>query len=248
MSYESWVSKCLYWKNKWQLYVSEFEDDTDGINLYTVIEALNIYSKQNDVFIIDAGNTNYISCQNLKLKENQRFINPGSQGDMGFAIPASVGVGCVNEKYNPIVIVGDGSFNTNLQELASIKANNIKSKIIVLNNDGYLSIRTTQKKLFNQTYGVSSSTGIFFPKIEKIANSYEMKYVCIKTNVELFKNIENFLHLPESVIFEIKCKIDQEVIPYISLKEDVMGNKIQCGLEDMYPFLSEQELKDEMII
>jgi acetolactate synthase-1/2/3 large subunit len=209
---------------------------------------LNIFSKDNDVFIIDAGNSNYISCQNLKLKDKQRFINPGSQGDMGFAIPASVGVGLADSNCNPIVIVGDGSFNTNLQELGSIKANKIKSKIIILNNDGYLSIRTTQKKIYNEIYGVSSSTGIFFPDVQKISEAYGINYFCIENNFQLHKAIEEFLHSSEAIVFEIKCKIDQEIIPYISTKEDTIGNKIQCGLEDMYPFMDVEELNKEMII
>lgn len=248
MNYENWLSKCMHWKNKWKLYLSEFENDIDGINLYTVVESLNLHSKENDVFIIDAGNSNYIACQNIKLKENQRFINPGSQGDMGFAIPASVGVGLVDNKYNPIVIVGDGSFNTNLQELAAIKQNKIKSKIFILNNDGYLSIRTTQKKLYNQVYGVSSKTGIFFPNIKKIANAYDLKYIYVDTNESLFQNVSEFLHSNESIIFEIKCKYEQEIIPYVSLKVDSQGNKIQCGLEDMYPFLNQEEIDSEMLI
>lgn len=243
-----WVEKCKYWKNKWVLYLQEFQNEDNGLNLYTVIECLNIFSRINDVFIVDAGNANYVGSQNLKIKEGQFFINPGSQGDMGFALPASVGVGLADIKFNPIVLVGDGSFNTNIQELASIKANNIKSKIFILDNDGYLSIRNTQINFYNNNvYGESSNTGLFFPDFEIIAKAYDFKYFYIQNYEELSNKINDFLHTDECIIFHVKCKYMQEIIPTLSLKTDKQGNKIQCGLEDMYPFISELELKEEMI-
>ena len=249
MSYDNWIQKCKHWKSIWPIYIDEYKCDNDGINLYTIIECLNEFSKDNDVFIVDAGSTNYVGSQNLRLKENQFFINPGSQGDMGFSIPASIGVGLANEKLNPIVIVGDGSFNTNSQELATIKANNIKSKILLFDNGGYLSIRNTQMRFYdNHVYGESLETGLYFPNYQKISDAYELKYIKINNNKDLYENISKYLHSSECIIFHIKCKFVQDILPNLTLKIDEYGNKTQCGLEDMYPFLSNEELMSEMII
>lgn len=248
MLHSEWAEKCSHWKQKWPLYLDQFKNDQDGINLYSVIEYLNIFSKSYDVFIVDAGSANYVGSQNLRIKQNQYFINPGSQGDMGFALPASIGIGLADFKYNPVVITGDGSFNTNIQELATIKANNIKSKIFILDNDGYLSIRNTQANFYNNNiYGESNKTGLFFPNLKTISEAYEIKYFLAENNQDLAFQIQNFLHADECIIFHIKCKHTQEIIPTLTLKTDLNGNKVQCGLEDMYPFLSAEELELEMI-
>ena len=139
MSFEkqSWVNQCQEWKNKWPIYQDVFSDDLDGINIYAVIEALNKNTNSNDVFITDAGTAAYAVGQNLKVDINQKIVMPGAQGDMGFALPASIGACLQNPNSNVIVITGDGSFNTNIQELATIKAQKANVKIVVLNNKGY---------------------------------------------------------------------------------------------------------------
>ena len=246
MSKQKWIEKCLSWKNKWPVYLEQFNDDTDGINLYFVIEALNKTSDQNDIYITDAGTAYYVASQNLNLTKGQKLIFPGAQADMGFSLPASVGVGLAAQGKNVIVITGDGSFNTNIQELATIKANNSKTKFIILNNDGYLSIRNTQAKFYNgHIYGESASTGLWFPSLEDIAHTYHLKYYKINNNEDLIEALEKNIHNDESAIYDVKCKYFQEVIPTLSLKQSKNGKMIQCGLNDMYPFLSDEELENE---
>lgn len=246
MSKQNWINKCLHWKKKWPVYLEQFNDDKDGINLYYVIESLNYVSKDDDIFVTDAGTAYYVASQNLNLIKGQKLIFPGAQADMGFSLPGSIGVGLAAKDRNVIVITGDGSFNTNIQELATIKANNVKSKFIILNNDGYLSIRNTQAKFYNgHIYGESTSTGLWFPSLRDIANTYHLEYYKADNNAELkevFKNIHN----DECAIYDIKCKYLQEVIPTLSLKQSENGKMIQCGLNDMYPFLSDEELKNEI--
>ena len=246
MSKKNWINKCLHWKKKWPVYLEQFNDDKDGINLYYVIESLNYVSKDDDIFVTDAGTAYYVASQNLNLIKGQKLIFPGAQADMGFSLPGSIGVGLAAKDRNVIVITGDGSFNTNIQELATIKANNVKSKFIILNNDGYLSIRNTQAKFYNgHIYGESTSTGLWFPSLRDIANTYHLEYYKADNNAELkevFKNIHN----DECAIYDIKCKYLQEVIPTLSLKQSENGKMIQCGLNDMYPFLSDEELKNEI--
>lgn len=246
MSKQKWVDKCLHWKKKWPVYIEQFNDDTDGINLYYVIESLNKVTNENDIYVTDAGTAYYVASQNLNLVKGQKLIFPGAQADMGFSLPASIGVGLAAKDKNVIVITGDGSFNTNIQELATIRANNIKSKFVILNNDGYLSIRNTQAKFYNgHIYGESPSTGLWFPSLKDIAHTYELKYYKIDNNEELLEAFKN-IHNDECAIYDIKCKYLQEVIPTLSLKQSESGKLVQCGLNDMYPFLSDDELQNEI--
>ena len=238
--YANWVEQCQFWKNQWPVYNNDFENDIGGINLYQVMEEVNNLMNSNDVILTDAGTAYYIIGQNLRLKENQKLIFPGAQADMGFALPASIGVYLHNNEFNIIVITGDGSLNTNLQELASINAVNAKVKFIVLNNDGYLSIRNTQKNYYdNNIFGESEKTGLWFPDLSKIASAYNFNYFHIQDNNELRTLLQKFIHSDKSIIFDIKCKYWQEIIPTLAIKFDPILNKnVQTGLDDMYPFMT----------
>jgi acetolactate synthase-1/2/3 large subunit len=240
----AWVQECQKWKEKWAVFSPDFEDDTDGINLYNIIENLNKTMLSEDIIITDAGTAYYIIGQNLKLKENQKLIFPGAQADMGFALPASIGAFLTDKKSNVISVIGDGSFNTNIQELASVNATEAKVKFIVLNNGGYLSIRNTQKNYFNNNiYGESEKTGLWFPNLKKIADAYDMEYVLIENNLNLKDYFELYLHANKTIIFDVKCKFWQDVIPTLALKFDpISKTNIQTGLDDMFPFLNQEEL------
>jgi acetolactate synthase-1/2/3 large subunit len=246
-NHQEWVNKCQHWKNKWPIFNIKDNDDSEGINIYSFIEILNKHSFENEIYVSDAGSAYYVTCQNLKIKEKQKFIISGSQAEMGFALPASIGVYFADNTKNVIVITGDGSFNTNIQELATIKYFNLPIKIFILNNNGYLSIKNTQKKFYEgREYGTGFNKGIWFPQLEKIAKAYEFDYIKIDSNEKLIKNITNILSNKNPIICEVICKEIQEIVPTLALKKDEKtGKNIQCGLDDMYPFLSEEELKQE---
>lgn len=247
---EHWVNKCKHWKEIWSVYQDSYKDDTDGINLYTFIEILNNKMSSNDTIVSDAGSAIYVPSQNLKMKEYQKFVLSGAQADMGFALPASIGVYLADTTKNVIVITGDGSFNTNIQELATIRYLNLPIKIFVWNNSGYLSIKNTQKKFYEgRVYGTDINHGLWFPNLKNIAITYEMEYVKISSNEELQNSLSDILNKKTSIICEVICKEDQEIVPTLMLKKDkITGKSIQCGLDDMYPFLSEDELNKEKII
>jgi len=64
---------------------------------------------------------------------------------MGWALPAAIGVAMASDQ--PVIsIIGDGSFMSNIQELAVVKQHNLNIKFVILNNNGYLSIKITQTK------------------------------------------------------------------------------------------------------
>jgi acetolactate synthase-1/2/3 large subunit len=244
----NWLEKCNHWKTKWETVDIQDMNDIDGINLYYVIECLNNISLSNDVFLTDAGTAYYVLSQNLKIKQNQKIVMPGSQAEMGFCLPASLGVYLANKDLNPILIIGDGSFNSNIQELGSLKANDVPSKILLLNNDGYLSIRNMQKNFYNNNvYGESSATGLFFPDYDLLSKSYGIEYYRIETNEALYETLEKTLNSKKTILYDIKCKFYQEIYPTLSFRTDLQGNKIQSGLHDMYPFLNLDEIDQEMI-
>ena len=243
---DKWSDKCNEWKSKWPIYNPEVHrSDKGGLNLYEIVESINRNMEPNDCFIVDAGQPCYILSTNGKYKQNCRYMAQAAQGDMGYAIPAAVGVHFADPTLNITLVIGEGSFYTNMQELAVIREHNIPVKIFVINNDGYMSIKQTQDKFFGgRQWGVSSSTGVYFANIAKIAEAFEMPYFKVTQNYELDTYMPSLLRRPYPVIVEFMSQNTLDVLPAQAIKPD----GTQGGLHDMAPFLSPEELAKEMIV
>lgn len=241
-----WIHKCKHWKSKWPIYNEEVHrPDTGGLNLYEIVESINRNMRPNDCFVVDAGQPCYILSTNGKYKEGCRYMAQAAQGDMGYAIPASVGVHFADPSLNITLVIGEGSFYTNMQELAVIRQHNIPVKIFVINNDGYMSIKQTQDKFFGgRRWGVSNSTGVYFADIAKIAEAFEMPYFKVTNNEDLDKYMPSLMRRPYPVIVEFMSQNTLDVLPAQAIKPD----GTQGGLHDMAPFLSPEELAKEMIV
>lgn len=168
-----------------------------------------------------------------------------AQGDMGYALPASVGIHYANPDANLVIVIGEGSFYTNMQELAVIRQHQIPVKIFVINNDGYMSIKQTQDKFFGgRQWGVSNSTGVYFADIAKVADSFEIPYFKVSDNGDLDRYMPSLMRRNHPVIVEFMSQHILDVLPAQAIKPD----GTQGGLHDMSPFLSKEELESEMIV
>ena len=240
MSRQEWIDKCRHWKRKWPVMQPEYLDDTHGLNIYAVLEAIHQHSPDDAVIMSDAGSAFYMVPQAYKFKGTQRLVMSQSQGDMGWALPASIGVAKAGAK-NVICIVGDGSFMSNVQELAVILRHNLPIKIVVLNNGGYLSIKNTQSKFYGNVHGVNLETGLWFPEFSQVASTFGMSSVKMNT-VSHLNHFEHFLARDKSCLIECICTPDQQILPSQSFKDGK-----QAPLHDMFPFLSDEEMKEEML-
>lgn len=243
MTRQEWIQKCNHWKQQWPVMQPEFAANNDDyvLNLYAVLDAVNKHSSPEHILMGDAGSISYAGPVALNAKSTQRFIFSPAQADMGWAVPAAIGVAIASGQ--PVIsIVGDGSFMTNLQELAVVRQHNLDIKFIILNNNGYLSIKNTQQKYFDgRVYGTSSETGLWFPNFKGVAMTFGMNYFDARLQTDLI-NFQNIFDGKGPAIIDCKCTADQEIQPSQALK-----NGKQAGLHDMAPFLSDEELAREMI-
>ena len=200
------------------------------------------YAPDDAVILCDAGTAYFVVPQTFRFKGTQRLIMSQSQGDMGWALPAAIGVAKAGAK-QVICIVGDGSFMSNMQELATIREHNLPIKIVILNNQGYLSIKNTQSKFYEgRVYGTNPETGVWFPEFLDIADTFEIPYdwASKKIDLKLFKKL---LNKKTPVLINCWCTQDQQILPAQSFKDGK-----QAPLHDMIPFLSDEELQQEMVV
>jgi acetolactate synthase-1/2/3 large subunit len=237
-----WIEKCKSWKEKWSPFN---RPDIDTLNMYSFSKSLSEKSKDNYV-VTDAGSAYYVLAQSLI---NNKLILPAAQGEMGFGLPASIGVSVSCSGRPVICVTGEGSFQFNIQELQTIVENRLPIKIFVLNNGGYLSIRNTQTKFFNKRlFGESLNSGVSFPDLEKISYAYGFPFNRFYTLESLNNSINSILSSPGYSICEVMCPSDEEIYPTSSTLQTKEGKLVSQPLENMSPFLSEEEYKSEMII
>jgi acetolactate synthase-1/2/3 large subunit len=118
---KKWAKDCQYIKRNYALKLSTPSTNTKKrINMYDAIKEISRQSDPNDIFITDAGITAYVSTQSIKIKKDQRMIIPGATLTMGYNLPAVIGVWAANKTSRILCITGDGSFQMNIHELATI--------------------------------------------------------------------------------------------------------------------------------
>lgn len=243
---DEWIDTCNHWKNKWLVCESKYEYE-EKINKYTFIDHLCKYLKSDTAVVSDAGSSYYVTSQALRIKDKQRYITSGAQADMGFTLPAAIGT-CFAKKGEVVGITGDGSFQMNIQELQTMIHYKLPLKLFVWNNNGYLSIRATQRKFFDgRAIGTDKDSGISFPEVENIANAYGIPYFKASSVSELDNTLENVMNTEGPVICEIMCPENQEIIPATASMRKDDGTMVSKPLEDMYPFLDREEFNKEMI-
>lgn len=244
-NYTSWVNKCIKWKFLWN-HEMPIADGESIMNPYHVIHHFNDYLDDSNYNIItNGGNNFYIAWQTLNIKKNMNFLTSACQGDLGWELPASIGAYLCN-KFNTICIVGDGSFQFNVQELETIRYHNLPILFLVINNKTYGAIQVTQKKFFNRYIGIDESSGLSIPSFKDISVTYGCDYI----NVEKYDELKNIFNHPNLFKKPIICEIvvcNQERYPKMS-SFNMNDQIVSLPYEDMEPFLTKETLFEEMIV
>ena len=243
---EAWLDKCLHWKELFAPVEPDF-CRSEKVDLYQLARALSKTLPKKSSLITDSGFIELILPTNIAFGEDTRCIHPASQGSMGYALPAAVGVQ-FSSTQPVIVVVGDGSIMMNLQELQTIKHHNLPIKILVVNNDVYSIIRKRQEELFRgRTIGTDPSNGVSCPSFKDIAQTFSLKYCQIIDSLDLEVKLRAVLEEPGSVLCEITGFTDQE---YIQTSQILGKNRrlIRKPLEDQAPFIERNLFFKEMVI
>ena len=166
---------------------------------------------------------------------------------MGYGLPAAIGACIANGNRPTVCLEGDGSIQMNLQELQTVVHNKLNLKIFWLNNDGYHSIRQTQTNLFHSNFcGINAESGISFPSAEKIAHAYGIPYYRIDSVDAISSVLDAVLAQEGAALCEVLLDKRQFFAPKLSSKVYPDGTIVSPSLEDMYPFIPEEELKKDM--
>ena len=245
-----WLNKCVSWKIKYPVCLPEYEQTIDSINVYSFMDRLSKLAGPGDVFIGDAGSAIYAVSQGIKLNhDGQRYIPSSAMATMGYTIPAAIGVSVALGDKRVLAITGDGSLQQNIQELQTFLHYKLPIKLFIWNNDGYLSIRFSQKNYFDERYiGEGAGSGVSIPDTLKIADAYGISASRVKDLAKLDTAIQLALNHDGPYILEIITPREQPIIPTVSSRINPDGSMSSRPLEDMAPFLDRTEYLSNLLI
>lgn len=243
---EVWKEKCRHWKDIFKPY-DKNADQADKIDIKYFLEKLSEQLPSKAVVLSDAGLTGAITTGACHLKDGQRAIASLAQGEMGYVLPAAIGVGAICEGMI-IAVSGDGSIMMNLQELQTVVRNDYNIKIVIMNNNGYSGVRHGQKAHFRgKSIGTDSSNGIDFPDFGKLANAFGIKYRIIDNVKEIGEGIKEIISDNKPFICEVICDPEQ-----VDLHNALVTyGKRKFGfrpIEDQSPFIDRETFFKEMIV
>lgn len=242
--HKKWLEWCKNVNKKYPVVLEKYYEKKSPVNPYIFIDKLFDELKENDIIVAGNGSACVIGFQGAKIKKGQRLFTNSGCAAMGYGFPAAIGAAIANKNDRIICLDGDGSFQMNIQELQTVVYNKINLKIFILNNNGYHSIRQTQTNLFNPPLvGVSSDNGISFPDIEKIAYAYNLPFYRIESINNISEEIDKVLEESGPLICEVILDEKQNFEPKLSSKLLPDGKMISPELDDMFPFIPEDEYK-----
>jgi len=243
---QGWRDRCLRWKARFPRCETRHRG-TERVDLYHLAECLSRHLPEDASLITDSGFAEIVMPTNVEFAAGQRSIHPVSQGAMGFALPAIVGVHFSTA--GPIVaVVGDGSVMMNLQELQTIRHHGIPAKILIISNDAYAIIRRRQNDLFrSRTIGTDPGNGVSCPDFSAVAGAFGLPYMRIETPGELEQRLGDILRTDGPLICEILGLERQEYIE-TALARNSAGRLVRRPLEDQAPFIDRETFLSEMIV
>lgn len=247
-----WIKICQDWKKNYPACLQRHKDENDGFaNAYAAFDYISRNLPENTLTVTSNGTCCVAGHQTWFIKNGSRFFNNNAIASMGYGLPASIGACIANNRKTTICLEGDGSIMMNLQELQTVVTNKLPIKIILINNQGYHSIRQTQTNLFSNHCKVGigpESNDLSFPDYKKISNAFDIPYFEAHSNTEVENTFDQMMKKEGFAIFEILVSTEQFFEPKNSARRLDDGTIVSAPLEDLSPFLSREELAKNLYI
>lgn len=209
--YNRWIETCRRYKKEYPLVIPEYA--RNPIDLYYFLSRLDELSGGNHIFVSDAGSAYYASGQALRFEKNQREITSGAFASMGLAIPLAIGSNAAKRDSQILAVTGDGSLELNIQELKTMSHYDMDIKLFVINNGGYVSIRSTQDAECEGRYiGSDQARSNEMLDFQKVAAAFNLPYLNIQTYQEVDEKISEIISQKGPAFVEVMCDNNQKMI------------------------------------
>lgn len=238
--HQSWVNWCQSCYKTYSPKIEDYPVSKNSINAYHFIAELFSHLNENDIVVCGDATATIVPYQIGFLKKGMRLISNSGSASMGYDIPAALGAAIANPQARIVCLAGDGSCMMNIQELQTISGLNLNIIIFILNNDGYLSIKQTQRNFFKREAGSSSLSGLTFPDFQKVGVAFGLESKSItKRNWKL--KLSSVMSIQTPCLCDVAFDTVQEFEPRLKSKME-NGVITTPELDDMFPFLNSETI------
>lgn len=243
-----WLDYCSRAKMRFSPYEAGRDaPDNERVCMYRFWEEFDRLAPAEYVSVIGPHFASTARHQAGAIHEDQRIITNKNCGSMGMCLPFAIGAAA--EGTPVICATGDGSIMMNLQELQTIRHYGLPVKVVVFENDGYGGPRQTNKNYFDgYNVGCDRASGVSFPPFSKVADAFGFSYRLCATNGDLEDSLRWFFETEGQAFLEVSQRLDDPVLPKVMSRPTESGEPTAPALEDMYPFLPEEEQAEWMLV
>ena len=247
---ESWLERCRAWKKRYPVVSEKHFRDQRPMNVYALVDSLSRSLPAGTVTVAANGSASVVGSAAYYIGKGSRFLMNCAISSMGYELPAAVGACVAGGKRPVICLAGDGSIMMNLQELQTIVTNRLPVKIVLIANQGYHQIRLTQTNLFEKHFvGIGPESGdLGFPDFGKVAGAFGIPYLRCGELAALPDALRWLNDQPGFCMLEAEVTTTQVFEPKSATRRLEDGSLYSPPLEDLAPFLSREELAENMLI
>jgi acetolactate synthase-1/2/3 large subunit len=239
--HSAWVAWCHDIRIKYELNESSYKSKSDGINPYHLVPEVFRVARDDSNFVCGNATACIVPFQTALIKPGMRMFSNSGSASMGYDLPAAIGAAIADTSRKTICFAGDGSLMMNIQELETLSNSGLDVLVVVLDNDGYLSIKQTQENFFGHDHGASSKSGVTFPDFVKVAQAFGIESRKLDPAGDWKGQLREIVGKFGPRLVVAPLEISQEFIPRLKSKM-IDGTIVTPELDDMFPHLPESEL------
>jgi acetolactate synthase-1/2/3 large subunit len=238
-----WIDFLEIVQNELPLIEEIHKSSEPYVNPYSFINKLSEISGKKDLIVsCSSGGTFTATHQSFLTKRGQQLISNKGLASMGYGLAGAIGAAFSNDKHRVLLLEGDGGFAQNLQDLGTVARNHLNIKMFVICNEGYASIRSSQKSYFKDNYvGCDIKTGLGLPKWSEICSAYGIRHIVVDSNNLFNAQFMEFFDLNEPIFFEVLTDPNMLYFPKVASKILEGGTMVSSAIHDMSPKISKEK-------
>ena len=239
-----WLSFCNLLKSELPLSERENSSHPPFLNPYDFVLRLSEICRPDDIVIpCSSGGAFTVMMQAFNQQHDQIMVTNKGLASMGYGLSGAVGASLADTRRRTILVEGDGGFAQNVQELATVRVNNLPIKMFIFANNGYASIRMTQRNYFDGAYlGCDVETGLGFPDWQQLATAFGIESTVVTDSFTDESEFVSNWNSAEPHLFVVPIHPDQTYFPKISSRITPSGGMESAPLHEMTPTLSVDQM------
>src|ERR1700722_15959037 len=249
-NHSAWDARCADWKTRYPVVTEQHRKPEGPVSVFHLAEVIGTEVRPEDRLVVgSSGSAIEIYLLAFPTLHSQRLFHTAGLGAMGYGVPMAIGVATANPGREVVAVDGDGGFMFNIQELETIRRLQLPIKFFVLNNDGYASIRASQKAYFGEAkLGSDKSNGLTVPNLTQVGAAFGLSSAVIKNQESLRADIRRVLEMKGPVVCDVIVVPDEMRAPRLQSYQKPDGSFVSKPLEDLFPFLPREEFLANMIV